>query len=430
MEMHIKDTEQVRGIGFHRLILCALLVAFGLHLTVALRLSDPLVLYDNYSIGQDFTYHSLIGGAFLRGEIRDPWAFESAQQTIEKIGGIRYSQMMLVGLGPVGMVLYGAYALLTSGSLRGAYLMWFLGSFGVLAVGIVTLMRSMPCRATELSTRGLCLGALLVLLLLSENALEATMLGQSTSLALGALFTVWGGMLSRSVPVPIVVFAVLLLSMKPLYLLPALVLLVSARRWWILTVSLSLLAILWLVMGLAGGFDIVASYVRALIQYGQPLPDRLTLGAPRESSATLAGILMPSIGEGPALMFSSAVASLLSGVILWRALRLQDPQRSLPLITLSLVIGIVLAPYVGNYEGVLLGLPLLLGIALGGMRGSIAFTASLLVLLVQNTPLLGIGSPSLVWALKVVAALAVFIAVYPCSGAPRLATRPSPSPAR
>ncbi len=258
----------------------------------------------------------------------------------------------------MGITLLHTLVRIAGGEIGDAYQLYLFISCATILVGLALFTKGV---STERS-QAVC--TLSIGVLFSVGGLRAIELGQSSLLALGGLFalaalalssrpqSLWSGIGAATL--------LCLLSSKPLYVVLGALMLIGVRRWRDLSVGALALLILLGLLALRFGCAPFVSYLQALGHYMHPLPAYYSYGRSFSEIPTLAGYLSHFYPEGVAIGVSRAtfIAVVLAalGAACWRG---QGSRLVVP-VALALCAGLIFSPYVGEYESILLALPLAL----------------------------------------------------------------------
>lgn len=338
------------------LFMTALLMA--LHFVAFSKTGVLLDQSGNSLYVQDFSYNALISSDFWDGRIESPWTFTGQQAALAHHRKGTWPQVMPVGVTPAGVILLQSFVWLGDDNLLMAYRFYLMVSFVGILIGCIFFIKGIPNNHSQWLCITLAAG------LSSLAGMQAITLGQTSLLALAGLLGASALALSsrpQSLTTAIGTAIVILpVSSKPLYILLAAILLTCCRRWRDLSAATITLLLLVGLFALHGGYSALMTYPQALQQYSKSLPSYYTYGRPFYQIPTLAGYLSRFYPEAIAIQVSVlASISVLSLGVGMAFLKRFKNQPAIPL-SLVLLAGIVLSPYSGEYEALLLILPIML----------------------------------------------------------------------
>ncbi|MBX7139077.1 MAG: glycosyltransferase 87 family protein [Oligoflexia bacterium] len=302
----------------------------------------------------DFAYHSIISRAFVKGTISSPWTYPQQRLAIQEFFGREYLRLMPIGLGPVGIILIGALNELGEAPMEMPYRAWELLSLAVCLCGCMLAVFRLAGRSMRLWAL-----FLVAISLVSQSSMDSIKLGQTSPLALGAMLGFMA--LGRSEAKRSLLsgltscLCLLLLSMKPVYLLPAICLLVCRKEWKQLLTFLLIIVVAAFCFAHGYGAATLESYVSSLAIYNQPLPLHYQLGVPLTAQATLRGMILRLLADD---MWATKITALVSVLTLFSAMLIAArgrPNHS-PTLALSLTYcgTLLFTNYSGSYENLML----------------------------------------------------------------------------
>lgn len=334
----------------------------------------------------------LIFGAFWSGEIESPYTLSDQMRVLESLAGKPIGGAMPIGHTPLSLPLTLPFALLGRESLGAASIAWTL-------ISLVCLWSVLRPLFAEAGIGGITLGrAAVCLALISEAALNAVELGQTSILAAAALLILAAEQPWRTWQR---LLALMTLLLKLPYLICGLGVLIVMRRWRDLASLAIISAVLATVISLRIGVEGWRAYLASLAVYTGDVPAHYAGSIVFETMTTFRSAFRGAIGDGAARGIASVVYGVASVTLIACGAFANDLRFKRLAIVLLIGIYLCFSPYAGRYEDMLALVPLAMLTTGAGRRfreGGIA----LLTVVALNTGVfaqLGLGT-AVLWCLK------------------------------
>lgn len=282
----------------------------------------------------DFSYHVNLVRASLLGDAGDPYDPATQLRVFSELVGSNTTQAMPVGLSPPALMFLLPFAVLGIVSLGAATSLWVACSVTALLWAVVDTLRR--------DDRPLRFAAIALPSLVSSCLLEATYLGQTSLAATAGLLFLLSERGKASARGAVLAF----LSLKPVYFIPGALILIGRRERSALFACVGLLAAGTAVTLSLTGWSTLASYAGALRIYAtRDVPAVYRDSIVFERMVTVATVVQDINGQA----LTVAMIAVLCGATI---LALQ--KRASEAAFISLAAFLILSPYLGSYEDVLL----------------------------------------------------------------------------
>jgi hypothetical protein len=354
----------------------------------------------------DFAYHVLLARGFWFEEHAGIYRFPVQQQMLNELFGAKDANAMPPAVLPTFLVVYYPFAFVALRSISFAY-SWWTATWLFLAAGVLWKARLSVRRWQE--PAALLVGAIV---LGSDVFYRTVVLGQTSVCAVSLFVLVYGvtarppEKLTRSSTL-LVWLLVLVSSMKPPYLVVVSIIIAANRRFGLL----------------AGGFLLTAVTLLALtvklgagwpLEYASSLANHLGIAVKEEYRPSLVGPTMNVFRYAFADVLGEAAAYRISLVLFiggWLALggrllrglqrEIPDEEMALSALCWSIALFLLLAPYSGSYEDLLIVAILALIPATYPVPGVVlAAVASGLFLVLNYVPFRDTLGPGSLWLVK------------------------------
>jgi hypothetical protein len=394
--------------GRRLILIVAFYVAFvaSFHFAVGARVPQFFTLRGAHHIG-DFAYHVLLVRGFWFEDRVGIYRFAEQREMLNRLFGADNDHAMPPAVLPTFLIIYAPFAFVALRSLSFAYSWWVSTWLFVTGAVLWKLRPSEPVRSqkpfllllaaivlcSDVFSRTVVLGqtslcAVSLLVLLCRMAVRPKEDAADSTLALGCLL-------------------VLVLSMKPPYLVMSLTVLLAHRRWRILAGAILLVGVTLALLTVKLGAQWPAEYLSSVanhVGFAVSEPYRLSLAASTMNvfRYTFADLLGEPVAR--AVSFGLfAIGWLALSVRLLRSLHSQesDDGLALSLVCWSIALFLLFAPYSGIYEdllivAILMVLPMTDGISISRA----ACVGAALFLVLNFVPLRDVLSPELLWIAK------------------------------
>lgn len=332
-------------IGLIFLLLAILLTSYK-----AIETSRSLVEIETDSVLlSDFGYHSIIFREVVTGKLPHPYSLLYQQQALNAELGTNIHRMMLIGISPVGIWIWGWILDICSGDLSLAYLIWTFSVLLLFAVTTVMFANRVPIPWLRFIWY---LGS--ALLILTDAGHRTISLGQFSLFALALLELIVVTDIFSLMGIVLSCCALLLLGFKPYYLILGVFLLWMKGGLKLALIAPFLFVITFLPFVARSGLHIFKAYQEQLFAYLSPLSADYGATLDLKVTSSLAGVLSGIVREELALRLGS-ICFVLSLIIAFLLLSLCNDLRNRRFAFAVILAGVFLGmPYLGKYEGLIL----------------------------------------------------------------------------
>ncbi|MCB0358241.1 MAG: DUF2029 domain-containing protein, partial [Bdellovibrionales bacterium] len=361
--------------------------------TVGSEVERLVDVRDGYLPLQDFAYHVELVRAYWEGVIPTIYTLDAQTKVLSERIGEPFQYAMPVGMSPTALVLLIPFTVVSRWGMSYAVGVWLAFSWAMLGIAVGWgwwLLR-------EHAGRQRLWFATAMVASVSAVALNATRLGQTSIVALAFLLLVVSELLAadRSKRAPraaIVVIALAVLSLKAPYFIIGAALLINHAQWRPLGYAVGVLAVVVLSLMAFAEPSLLSSFAGQLTVYtGRELPAAYQSVVVRETQFSLFGVALAT--NAPLFVLRLIPIVGLGAIVVLMALALrgrtvgEGERRRSAMSQGTMVVGVVgalllLSPYSGRYEDLLLSLPLFVLVAQGPRGKSGAFLGALALLLV------------------------------------------------
>jgi hypothetical protein len=400
-----------------RLILIVALYAgfvVSFHLVVGVRVPQFFTLRDAHHIG-DFAYHVLLVRGFWFEDHVGIYRFQVQREMLNQLFAANNDHAMPPAVLPTFLIVYYPFALVALRSISFAYSWWV--STWLFVMGAV-LWKFRPAELVRSQKPFLLLLAAIVL---SSDVFYRTVVLGQTSLCAVSLLVILYRMTARPTDDATVSTAalgcllVLVLSMKPPYLVMSLTVLFAHRRWSVLTGAILLVVVTLLLLTVKLGAQWPMEYVSSAANHvGFTIAEEYrpslvgpTMNVFRHAFAELLGA--PAAGRISLILFAVGWLALCARLL--RSIRYEESNDgvALSLVCWSIALFLLLAPYSGIYEDLLIvAILILLPVAHAISVAQAASVGVALFLVLNFVPWRDLLWPEILWITK--AALLVSLA--------------------
>ncbi|MCB0340196.1 MAG: hypothetical protein KDD53_11360, partial [Bdellovibrionales bacterium] len=318
---------------------------------------------NNQVVIQDFAYHIVVFRHFWNDKIADPYDHNSQIQALQEVTSSNIQAAMPIGVSPTALLVWYPFVRIANIDLMLAYSLWLGFSLTIFFTAFFNTVNGMSSVAQSSKKR--ILATILAITVLSDTFFSAVSLGQTSILACGCFLTILGALFvtdkeNHSIST---IISTVLLSLKPSYLAIALSCLILTRRWRTLfhvAIALSIL--------IGGSFFLLpdgwaTNYNENLSVYFSADPPSIYKNSiVRNLSNTLVGVFSLSNFSNVAMhvarvIYLTSIPLILIAHAKFKKNETNGAKKSGPLfssIVLVFLCSLIFAPYLGQYEDLLL----------------------------------------------------------------------------